>query len=299
MTELPPAGWYDDSETPGGKRYWDGGQWTEQRQAASVGQPAPPPPVPPGMSAAGQASAVTTGPAQAAPQLPSGAPKKRGLGKKILLGLVAVLVVIVAISALSGNKSNTGSTGGSTPAANITTPGVSKSTSAAKTSPTPAAPAAAISGDGTYTVPGDIAPGTYTAEQAQSGCYWQTAKDASGSLDSIIANENAAGPTVVTIPTNAKTFQTNGCGPWVKGTPTFVTSKTSIGEGTWAVGANVAPGTYKAPGGSGCYWARLRNFVGGIDSIIANDNASGQVVVTIAATDKGFQQHGCGTFKKS
>ncbi len=28
-----PAGWYDDPEVEGGKRYWDGSQWTDQRQA--------------------------------------------------------------------------------------------------------------------------------------------------------------------------------------------------------------------------------------------------------------------------
>ena len=27
-----PAGWYADAEQPGGQRYWDGQQWTEQRE---------------------------------------------------------------------------------------------------------------------------------------------------------------------------------------------------------------------------------------------------------------------------
>ena len=35
-----PAGWYDDPEVEGGKRYWDGEQWTEQRDV----QPTPAPP---------------------------------------------------------------------------------------------------------------------------------------------------------------------------------------------------------------------------------------------------------------
>lgn len=30
--ELPPADWYPDPELPGGQRYWDGSQWTEERR---------------------------------------------------------------------------------------------------------------------------------------------------------------------------------------------------------------------------------------------------------------------------
>ncbi len=34
----PPAGWYPDAENPGGQRYWDGHEWTDQRTSS-----APPP----------------------------------------------------------------------------------------------------------------------------------------------------------------------------------------------------------------------------------------------------------------
>ena len=75
-------------------------------------------------------------------------------------------------------------------------------------------------------------------------------------------------------------------------------NKAQITDGTWAVGSNIAPGTYKTSGGSTCYWARLKNFTGALDSILANDNTSGRAVVTIKATDKGFTSNGCGTWKK-
>src|SRR5215207_7791868 len=50
--ELPPpapdAGWYDDPDAPGGKRYWDGSRWTDARwRPARQDEPPPPEPPPP------------------------------------------------------------------------------------------------------------------------------------------------------------------------------------------------------------------------------------------------------------
>lgn len=70
-----------------------------------------------------------------------------------------------------------------------------------------------------------------------------------------------------------------------------------VGDGSWEVGTEIKPGTYTTTVGlntGGCYWARLRNFDGGLDSIIDNGNydpgAHGRIVVK--SSDKGVELTG-------
>jgi hypothetical protein len=73
--------------------------------------------------------------------------------------------------------------------------------------------------------------------------------------------------------------------------PTFAT----IDDGTWAVGSDIKPGTYRLREPAiFCYWARLKGFDGSLGDIVANENVIGYGVVTIAKTDKGFETSGCG-----
>lgn len=66
------------------------------------------------------------------------------------------------------------------------------------------------------------------------------------------------------------------------------------GSGTFEVGKDVQPGTYRTSGnGGGCYWERSKDSSGEIDSIIANDNVVGASYVTIAATDEIFKSSDC------
>lgn len=99
---MPEAGWYDDPQGGGGKRWWDGERWSEHTTPPAGSMPQTPaaPPAPPGAPAAGgwnqQASpaAGTWQPTAATPA--AGAPKKGGAGKIVALVLV-VLVVVVGI----------------------------------------------------------------------------------------------------------------------------------------------------------------------------------------------------------
>lgn len=73
---------------------------------------------------------------------------------------------------------------------------------------------------------------------------------------------------------------------------------TTFGDGTYRVGKEIRPGTYKAAGGGGCYWERMRDFKGELGSILANENPSGSTTVTIKASDAGFKTDGCGTWHR-
>jgi hypothetical protein len=74
--------------------------------------------------------------------------------------------------------------------------------------------------------------------------------------------------------------------------------KRIITDGVWKVGEEIAPGTYRAPGGGGCYWARLSGFSGDLDDIIANGGFSKNQTITISSSDAGFETKGCGTWTR-
>jgi hypothetical protein len=170
-------------------------------------------------------------------------------------------------------------------------------TDAPTEAPTPA-PTAAAGGidDGTWVVGEDIQPGTYRLREAVSFCYWARLKGFGGDLGDIVANETVIGWGVVTIAKSDKGFQTAGCGTWTRDLSQVTASKTVIEEGTLIVGMDLRPGTYRASGGDSCYWARLKNFGGTLNGIIANGLTTSRAVVTIRKDDKGFKSTGCGTW---
>lgn len=65
------------------------------------------------------------------------------------------------------------------------------------------------------------------------------------------------------------------------------------GNGTYLVGTDIQPGTYRSTGNQHCYWARLSDTSGSLDDKIANGISDGQIVVTIAPTDAAFESMMC------
>ena len=70
-----------------------------------------------------------------------------------------------------------------------------------------------------------------------------------------------------------------------------------FGDGTFVVGKDIEPRTYRARVPSpGCYWARLSGFGGYAGDVIANEATGAPTVVTISASDTGFYSDMCGTW---
>jgi hypothetical protein len=172
-------------------------------------------------------------------------------------------------------------------------PGAAPATAAAKNT---------IPGSGTYLVGKDFQAGVYRSA-SNSSCYWERAKDASGNLNSTIANDIGSGQRLVFVRTTDRVFKTSSCHPWTRVFSSVLkirsTRSTIVGNGSYLVGSDFRPGTYRSRGNSGsCYWQRSRSADGALGSIIANGSSAGQLVVTISPTDSVFGTSHCATWTR-
>jgi hypothetical protein len=273
-SERPPP----PQVSPDGKFYWDGERWVPMQEQAPSQQPpeAQQQPLPP--------QGVMPAP------LPAGYEIKRK-GHRWRNGLIGcagliALIVIVSVAASGSHGSSTSSSTSPT------------SNPASSASSAPPKSKFVTFGSGTLVVGKDIQAGTYRTRHDSSNCYFARLKGFSGALSDIIANDNTNARVVITIlPTDAG-FQSSNCDTWSSDLSAITTSQTSFGNGDFIVGTDMVPGTYRNTASSGCYFARLSGFDHTLDNIIANDNTDAQAVVTIAASDKGFESSNCGTWTK-
>jgi hypothetical protein len=185
-----------------------------------------------------------------------------------------------------------------------TLPAVAAGLLAAAVVGTPAAalaPKTTIPGSGTYRVNVDVKPGLYRSLK-NNGCYWHRAKDASGSLSSIIANDIVSGQALILVRSTDRIVKVSGCKPFkiipAAAQKAKLTRTLISGNGAYLVGADFRPGTYRSVGNDGCYWERARSADSSFGSIIANDNVEGQAIVTISATDKVFKTSSCNVWRR-
>lgn len=108
------------------------------------------------------------------------------------------------------------------------------------------------------------------------------------------------GPTV-TVPGPEVTVTVTAQAPKPKPKPKPKPAATIPGDGTFIVGTDIKPGTYRSKPAPDeylemCIWQRLSGTSGEVDDFIAGDMSEGQVTVTIRSTDKAFETQGCETW---
>lgn len=149
---------------------------------------------------------------------------------------------------------------------------------------------------GTYKVGDEIRPGLYLGMAGYSineVCPWERLKSFSGSPGDIIANDNPMGQFYVQLLESDYGFKTICELRYVERPIKSSAFPPQLEPGTYLVGYDIQPGTYKGEGGpdnlSACYWERTKDVTGEMGSIIANDNATGQFYVEILPTDYAFK----------
>ena len=152
--------------------------------------------------------------------------------------------------------------------------------------------------DGMYEVGIDIQPGTYRTRVAAPGCYYARLSGFGGEVSDILANDLTDYPAIVDIQPTDKGFESTRCGTWTQDLSRITTSTTSFPDGTYFVGTDIEPGTYRNSGGEGCYYARLNGFSGTIEDIISNEITDAPAIVTIENSDIGFASTRCGSWSK-
>lgn len=68
------------------------------------------------------------------------------------------------------------------------------------------------------------------------------------------------------------------------------------GNGTFAVGTKIKPGTYYSGTTNGCYWERLSSTNGSFEAINGNSIGSGQRMITISSSDRYVSFNSCGSW---
>ena len=244
---------------------------------------------------------------------------RRARWQKIVLIIVAISVVFgpfisdtpadkqdeVAQSATTTNATDTPSTtedepdaaANETEQADETTSTSTSTTTSTTTTTTTTVPPLPGFGPGTQLVGADLDAGRYIAENV-SGCYWERLSGVGGTFDEIIANNNTDGRAIVDISGEDVAFKSTRCGDWVIAQPVEDPPSSTMGQGSWQVGIDIAPGRWSTTSEvDGCYWQRVSSFSGGFAAIIANDNVDGRAIVDISANDVGFESTRCGDWE--
>lgn len=159
-------------------------------------------------------------------------------------------------------------------------------------------------GDGEFRVGIDVPVGIYRASDPTDDCEWErrSAEGVTGFGDSTFLL------TIVALAPSDVGFSSRGCGTWSNDPEPIMTPGQPFGDGAFFVGVEIAPGRYRATGGSdSCRWHRLHRFDADYDDDRTffttyggqRPNVSGRgghPVVDIAPEDVAFISSSCGVW---
>jgi hypothetical protein len=144
---------------------------------------------------------------------------------------------------------------------------------------------------GTHLVGDGITPGIYRGLAGQditSSCYWARLSNLSGEMDAILANDNAIGQFYIEVLSTDIALETSCQLIQLEYAPILELGD-ELPAGTFIVGRDIQPGTYQGQAGEdileSCYWERLSNVSGDMNSIITNNNATGSYFIQVSTAD--------------
>ena len=205
--------------------------------------------------------------------------------------IILILVIIIATNMGDDHESPapTGTPTGNTSFEEIIspTPTVTPVPTNGGLSPSPAMTPKA-KGDaiepGMYKVGTDIPAGEYMILANNNALsYYQVSKDSSGSLESIVSNDNFRGNRYITVSDGQYIeFKDSAMYPVAKA-PTLSAENNRYTEGMYKVGRDIAAGEYKLipEDDTGAYVEVDKDSKGELGSIVSNDNFTTEKYITI------------------
>lgn len=219
-------------------------------------------------------------------QSPDGKKKKKGGCLKFGLIAVGIVVVIGIIGNLASGNGSESPSSSAVPAV-VQSAEASSSSSKAMSSADKAsssekeAKKAQSFSEGMYKVGTDLPAGEYVLV-TDSLSYFQISKNSTGTLDSIISNDNFSNRSIITV--NKDQYLT------VKGAtiyaladaPAVDISSGTLPEGMYKIGTDIEAGEYKVHPNSGMSYCEVsKSSTHTLDSIVSNDNFTADKYITV------------------
>lgn len=142
---------------------------------------------------------------------------------------------------------------------------------------------------GTYKVGTDIPAGEYLVVATGYNCYVEVSKDSTGTLDSIVTNDNTTTRVYVSLLDGQYFKVSDGKFALSEKVAPFEPTDSVYDQGVYKVGKDIPAGEYKITANdSNCYIEVSSNCTGSLDSIITNDNISIGESTYITVSDGQF-----------